>query len=312
MKEFHFRGMKDNMKKDRNVPFRIRLMEIEDIPQVVELARPHHFNFTASTLKFWQMQDPDGMTIAVTESGQIIASLFTVKISENLCTGGMYCVHENYRHLDIGRKLVQESMAQSQHRNIVGNVVVQHIESFQRIGVGILETEWNSLEYETDTAVNPSILSDELPSGVEILPFQNSLLPAIFEYDYSLIGFDRRPIIEASCKEENSKTLVAMKDGKCIGLGSIKLNIIEYGKIGPLYADDPFTAEAMAKRLIMEMPEAKGFCLATINTNIFANMILDKLSLPVYKSFYRLYSKKRLDADTKKVFAHLDLDFSPF
>ncbi|GFR17001.1 n-acetyltransferase domain-containing protein [Trichonephila clavata] len=58
------------------------------------------------------------------------------------------------------------------------------------------------VEYETDTPVNPSILSDELPSGVEILPFRNSLLPAVFEYDYSLIGFERRSVIEASCKRK--------------------------------------------------------------------------------------------------------------
>ncbi|GFY60109.1 n-acetyltransferase domain-containing protein [Trichonephila inaurata madagascariensis] len=104
------RGMKDKVKKDPNVSFRIRPMEIEDIPQVVELARPHHFNFTASTLKFWQTQDRDGMIVAVTESGQIVASLFTVKTFENLYTGGSYCVHENYRHLDIGRKDAKEAL----------------------------------------------------------------------------------------------------------------------------------------------------------------------------------------------------------
>ncbi|GFR00932.1 n-acetyltransferase domain-containing protein [Trichonephila clavata] len=244
--------------------------------------------------------------------GQIIGSLFTVKNTENMYTGGTFCIKENYRHLDIGRKLIQETLIHYQGKNLVGNVVANHIESFKRRGFVVLESEWKSLEYETDTSVNPSILSDELPSGVEILPFQNSLLPAIFEYDYSLIGFERRTVIEASCKEENSKTLVAMKDGKCVGLGSIKLNINEQGRIGPLYADYPSVAEALVKRLITAMPEAKGFAIVTINTNMFANMILDKLSIPVYKSFYRLYTKERLHVDTKKVFAHLDVDFNSF
>ncbi|GFQ73174.1 n-acetyltransferase domain-containing protein [Trichonephila clavata] len=268
------RGMKENAKKDPNTTFRIRPMRIEEIPQVVELVRPHHFHFPASALKFWHLQDRDGMRIAVTDSGQIIGSLCTVKNTENLYSTGSFCVHENYRHLDLGRKLIKETLSHYQ--------------------------------------VNPSILSDELPSGVAILPFQNSLLPAILEYDYSLIGYERRLVIEASCKEENGKTLVAMKDGKCVGLGSIKLNINEQGRIGPLYADYPSVAEALVKWLITAMPEAKGFAIVTINTNMFANMILDKLSIPVYKPLYRLYTKEGLHVDTEKVFAHLDVDFNSF
>ncbi|GFX00965.1 n-acetyltransferase domain-containing protein [Trichonephila clavipes] len=209
-------------------------------------------------------------------------------------------------------QLLTESFARAHGKNLVGSVGIYQVEPAKRRGAGLFESDWISLEYETGTAVNPAILSDELPRGVEIIPFQNSLLPAIFEYDYSLIGFDRRPIIEASCKEENSKTLVAMKNGKCAGFGSIKLDIVEYGKMGPLYADDPCVAEAMVKSLITAMPEAKGFAIVTINSNIFVNMILEKFNVPVQKSYYRLYTKKRLLVDTKKIFAHLDLDFTPF
>ncbi|GFY51868.1 n-acetyltransferase domain-containing protein [Trichonephila inaurata madagascariensis] len=195
----------------------------------------------------------------------------------------------------------------------MGNVDVHQVQPSIRRGIALLESDWKSIEYETDTPVNPAILSDKLPSGVEILPFQNSLLPAIFEYDYSLIGYERKSLIDASCKEENSNTLVAMKDGKCVGFGSIKLDIAEYLKIGPLYADDPSTAETMMKQLITAMPEAKGFAtVCSYYTNIFANMVPEKLNVPVYNSYYRLSSKERLCVDTKKVFAHFDIEFTPF
>ncbi|GFX00945.1 n-acetyltransferase domain-containing protein [Trichonephila clavipes] len=243
---------------------------------------------------------------------EIIGSVTSVKNTESLYYGGMFCVHENYRDTDVGRKVLTKSFARAQGNTLLGSVGLHQIPAFTRRGVKVIETDWNSLEYETDIPVNPSILSDELPSGVEILSFQNSLLPAVFEYDYLLVGFDRRPIIEASCKEELSKTLVAMKDGKCVGFGSIKLDIAEYRKLGPLYADDPSIAEAMAKRLITTMPEAKGFTTGTINTNLFANMILEKFNIPIHKSYYFLSTKERLLVDTKRVFAHLDLDFCPF
>ncbi|GFQ64657.1 n-acetyltransferase domain-containing protein [Trichonephila clavata] len=88
------------------------------------------------------------------------------------------------------------------------------------------------------------------------------------------------------------------------------MSIVEYGRIGPLYADDPSVAEAMVKRLITDMPEAKGFATVTINTNILANMILEKLNVPIHSSLYRMYMTEKLDIDTKRVFAHLDIDFT--
>ncbi|GFQ79190.1 n-acetyltransferase domain-containing protein, partial [Trichonephila clavata] len=184
--------------------------------------------------------------------------------------------HYNYKTLKYfwntvfrADELLQEGIAHSENKNLIANVDVHQIKPSARRGFGVLETDWKSIEYEIDTPLNPSILSDELPRGIEILPFQSSLLPEIFEYDFSLGGYERRSIIEASCYEENCKTLVAIKDGKCIGFGSIKLDNVEYGRVAPLYADSS-VAEAMVKRLITAMPEAKGFAIVTINTNIIA------------------------------------------
>ncbi|GFY76229.1 n-acetyltransferase domain-containing protein [Trichonephila inaurata madagascariensis] len=267
------REKKGEAMRNPKVAFRIRPMRTDDIPQVVELGRQNLFHYTSSALKFWHNEDPDGIIIAVTES---------------------------------------ESFARAQGNTLVGSIGIHQIPAFNRRGAVVFESDWKSLEYETNIPVNSSILSDELPSGVEILPFQSSLLPAIFEYDYSLMGYERKSLIEATCKEENSETLVAMKDGKCLGFGSIKLDIVEYLKIGPLYADNPSVAQAIMKRLITSMPEAKGFSIVTINTNLFANMMLEKFNVAIHKSYYRVSTMKRLLVDTKKVFAHLDLDFTPF
>ncbi|GFY38790.1 n-acetyltransferase domain-containing protein [Trichonephila inaurata madagascariensis] len=233
--------------KRPDVAFKIRPMRTEEIPQVVELTRLNHFHFPPSTLKFWHAQDPDGIKVAVTESGEIIGSVSNVKNTESLYVSGLFCVHENYRHAEVGKKLIRECFAYPQGKNFAGNAKVDVVGPSLGRGARILESDWISLEYETDTPVNPAILSDELPSGVELLAFQNNLLPAIFEYDYSLAGYDRKPVIEASCNEENSKTLVAMKDGKCVGFGSIKLDNAEYWKIGPCMQMIPLLQKSWGK-----------------------------------------------------------------
>ncbi|GFY41468.1 n-acetyltransferase domain-containing protein [Trichonephila inaurata madagascariensis] len=225
------RVIKEELKLTPNTAFKIRPIRTDEIPQVVKLTR------------------------------EIIGSLFNVKNTESIYDGGVFSAHEKYRHLDVGRKLLKECFQHSQGKNFVGNTKVDVVRAYIGGGSNILESDWKSLEYETDTPVNPATLMDELPSGVEIVSFQNSLLAAIFEYDYALAGYERKFITEASCNEENSKSLVAMKDGKCVGFGSMKLIIVEYGRIGPLYADDPSVAEAMVKRLITAMPEAKGLAM---------------------------------------------------
>ncbi|GFT28400.1 n-acetyltransferase domain-containing protein [Nephila pilipes] len=302
----------EELTKIPNFACKIRSMRIEDIPKVVEISRQNLFQFPASSLKFWIKHDPDGIKIAETVTGEIVGSCGGLKNNENLYFGGMFIVQEKSRHSDVGRKLLIESIARAQDKNIAISCDFTKLGTFKKRGIIIFESDWKSLEYETYTPVNAALLSDELPSGVELHAFQNSLLPAIFEYDYSLIGYERMSIIEASCNDENSKTLVAMKDGTCVGFGSIKLNIVENGRIGPLYADDPIVAEAMMKRLITIMPEAKGFAIVTVSSNIFANLMLEKLNIPVHCNIYRIYRSEKVVVDTKKVFAHLDIDFTPF
>ncbi|GFY60108.1 n-acetyltransferase domain-containing protein [Trichonephila inaurata madagascariensis] len=97
--------MKVELKKTPNLTYRIRPMRVEEIPQIVEFTAPNHFHFSVSTVKFWHTQDPDGMKIAITESGDIIGSIFVVKNTESLYLGGAFCVPEKYQHLGVGRKV---------------------------------------------------------------------------------------------------------------------------------------------------------------------------------------------------------------
>ncbi|GFY70405.1 n-acetyltransferase domain-containing protein [Trichonephila inaurata madagascariensis] len=164
------RKMMEELKRAPSAEFWIRPMKVEEIPKIAELTRPYYFHFSPCSLKFWHKQDPDGLAIAVNESGEIIGALFTVKNTENLYIGGLFCVHGNYRQLEVGRKLLQESYDHSKDKNLIANVDVHQIMPTTRRGVGVLETDWKSIEYETDTPLNPSMLSDDLPRGVEILP----------------------------------------------------------------------------------------------------------------------------------------------
>ncbi|CAL1269652.1 unnamed protein product [Larinioides sclopetarius] len=302
-----------NTEAKKSFPYTVRSIRSEDIPDLVELSRENFFQYPVSNLKYWCVHDPDGIQVAVNESGKVVGVCSTVKVNENLYFGGLFMVQEKCRDADIGRKLAKECYDHAGKNNIGVNCSISKIGVFQRRGITIFETDWKSVEFEAYYPVNPHVLSDQIPSGVEILPYQASYLESVLTYDRSLMGYERRSIIEASCNEKDgSQTMVAMKDGRCVGFGSIKLTILGLGRIVPLYADDVSIAEAMVKRLIPTLPEAKGFTIVTISSNILGNMMLENFQIPVYDNIYRLYKKEKVKVDTNKIFAHFDIDFSLF
>ncbi|GFY06764.1 n-acetyltransferase domain-containing protein [Trichonephila clavipes] len=201
----------------------------------------------------------------------------------------------------------------STYANLVGNSVPELMEVYQGTGVfPVVEKEWTIIKNQTSSNVFPEALSNVLPPKVDTQPFEDSFLQSMFAYDYDLMGYKRSRALEMSCKEKDSKTFVALKDGKCVGFGSIKKSCLDAGRVGPLYADDPAVAEVLLKKLLEAFPERKGFAMMTLSSNVHANNLIKKLSCPTTGMCYRLHSLKRLIVDTKRIFAQSDMNFSPF
>ncbi|CAL1269655.1 unnamed protein product [Larinioides sclopetarius] len=294
------------------IHFKIRSFVKKDIPDVVKIATQNTFQYCSESLESWSEHDPDGIKVAVLDSGKVIGLCAAVNHNEKFSFGGTFIVLEEYRHLGIGHKLFAAGFAHAGDRNIGLNSPADKFNLYKKHGFTVIEESFSSLEYECSYKLNVEALSDQLPSKVELKPFEESCLDAMSAYDRALIGYDRKVILKANCKEANTKTLVAFKNDICVGFGSVKLNISEAARVGPLYADDPAVAEVMFKRLVESMPEAKGFATVTISKNLAANETIKKLGLPIHANLLRMYTKKKLYINTSKVFCQFDVDFSPF
>ncbi|XP_035215509.1 uncharacterized protein LOC118189074 [Stegodyphus dumicola] len=204
-------------------------------------------------------------------------------------------------------------MEHSGTRNAALNAVPGKLELYRdRGGFPIVESEWVCIVNETHENVHPENLSDIVPDGVEIQDFHESHLPLIYEYDLNLIGYNRELALKLNCQEKDSKSFVAIKDGACVGFGTIKISCQEASQVGPLYANDSSVAEVLLKKLVFSLPQAKGFAMMTISTNVPANELIKKIGCPMAEECPRLYRKEKLNVDISKVFAHFDLNFSPF
>ncbi|GFT26827.1 n-acetyltransferase domain-containing protein [Nephila pilipes] len=232
----------------------------------------------------------------------------------DLYFAGIYCIHERFRGLNVGTQLFAEVFARVQNKNILGNAVNAMLEKYIRAGdLPYTDENFITVKNYIPSYVTPNVLTNnDLPENIEIESYQENLLSSIAQYDATIAGFERKHILELSCKEKDSQTFVAFKNGTCIGYGSIKRSCLGAGRVGPLFADDPVVAEALLKKLLESFPDRKGFAMMTLRDNIIANSFIRKLGNPETGTCVRLYNKEKLKVDTNRIFALTDMNFSAF
>ncbi|GIY76146.1 n-acetyltransferase domain-containing protein [Caerostris darwini] len=293
--------------------YTVRVMTKEDVPQTLDVWKATGMQEGTHCLYTWLEVDKEAFHVAVLDSGEVIGVCSAVIHNPNFVFVGIYAVLEKYRGYGIGKKVWDACMEHIGSRNAALNAVPDKLVLYRdRGGFPIVETAWTCVVNETENPVNHEALSDQIPDGIVLEPFQESHLPSMFEYDLALMGYERRKALELNCKEFGSKTLVAHKDGKCVGFGTIKRSCTNFGQVGPLYADDPAVAEVLLRRLIASHTEVKGFAMMTCSSNVAANEFIKKIGCPTTEECPRLYRKEKLEVDKNKVFAQFDLNFSPY
>ncbi|GBN48628.1 hypothetical protein AVEN_140027-1 [Araneus ventricosus] len=86
------------------INYKVRALRPEDIPEVIEVALASTYQYSKESLLNWIKYDPEGIIVAVLDSGKIIGLCATVIHNGELAFGGGFCVLEAYRHFDVGDK----------------------------------------------------------------------------------------------------------------------------------------------------------------------------------------------------------------
>lgn len=293
--------------------YTVRCMTHEDLPQLMEIRRELKVHDVESCIDSWLTVDPRGINVVESEEGEIVGACCAIRNVEDLYFIGLYCIRPKYQGSGLGIHVWNACMDHIGPMNAVLNAVPGKLELYRdKGGFPIVETEFKCQKNYTSEPIDPNNLSNIIPQGVTIEFVQDYHLPGLFDYDYSVVGYDRKLALVLNCQEDNSKTLVAMKNGCCVGFGTIKLTCLGAGRVGPLYADDPAISEALLKRLIMSMPHVTGFVMNTVSNNVSARRLLKKLGVPLKEELTRMYRNEKLSADTKKIFALYELNLAPF
>lgn len=235
--------------------------------------------------------------------------------NEDLAFVGLYVVKNSYRRRGIGMKIWNAVMERIGNRNVGVNPVPQQLENYRDKSGFPVQTSWCSKVSVVDK-VDTTKLSHDLPDVVvsQLSSGDVDIVDKVVAYDADVCGFTRGDLVPLLCEQEDSATVVALKDGEVCGYGNIKKNIKGNTIIGPLYADSGEIAEKILDELVKAFPLARdeGALIFTVDNNGSAMDILDKLGFETDCVISRLYRKEEVDVKFDKIFAQYNLNFSIF
>ncbi|MCF3630644.1 GNAT family N-acetyltransferase [Thalassospiraceae bacterium LMO-SO8] len=244
-----------------NDRYTIRTMTAGEVDQAVDWAAAEGWNPGLSDAGCFRAVDPDGF-IGGWLNGRMISSISVVNYGDAYSFLGFYIVEEAHRGNGHGYALWQEAVKHAGDRLIGLDGVVAEQDNYRRSG---FEFAYNNIRY----GGAPKALDDaHVPSGVLITPLDGAA-PDLADYDRKMFPAPRAAFLESWISTPGHLARAARAgDGGLLGYGVIRPCHTGF-KIGPLFADDPAIARALARDLIaaadlggqdvfLDVPEPNG------------------------------------------------------
>lgn len=266
----------------------IRKMEPEDVEFAIEMAAGEGWNPGIHDGEIFYETDPDGFFIAEIE-GKPIGCAAAVAYDNYFGFLGLYVVKSEFREKGVGIKLTEKCLEHLGNRNIGLDGVVENERKYQEIMK--FRSFYSNLRFEGRGG-------GEIPDGlvkISTIPFESLL-----EYDKEMFPAPRPAFLEKWIKQPDSYAFASVEAGKLKGYGVIRKCYKGY-KIGPLFADDPITAEKILLALKASVPDEVIY-LDVPEPNKKAMEIAEKNGMTVTFKTIRMYSREEPDINLEKVY----------
>ncbi|KAJ7321484.1 hypothetical protein OS493_034838 [Desmophyllum pertusum] len=197
--------------------------------------------------------DPTG-TFVGELNGTPIGFVFLAKYGENYGHIGCYLVRKEYRGKGYGLKIFNAALANVKPSRSIGLSALQDKEQmYQRSG---FHSHFNGGRFVFHLPTAVVCFSESLEqSTVTVKCIDQVDQKALFVYDSSVFGFERRPLLSKWLRVYGRHAYVATKEGAIVGYVVARPTFVKEDgyKIGPLFADSESIAEMLLKALFEEL-----------------------------------------------------------
>ncbi len=210
--------------------------------------------------------------------GEMVAAISAVRYGEGFGFVGLYIVRPSFRGQGYGMRMWNAGLANLGTRVAGLDGVVQRQGDYRRSGFALA---FRNMRYCGVTA--PATARPD-----ELVPLQSISFDALLRYDARMFPAERRTFLQGWINQAGSQGFVSRRDGGISGYGVIRPAASGY-RIGPLFADDPETAEALFAALAGSVPTGQPLYLDLPEPNGQALQLAERHGMSLVFETARMY-----------------------
>jgi len=267
---------------------RMSKIQVRDI--AITWAALEGWNPGLDDAEIFYQADNKGFLVGVLDN-KPIACISVVKYDKSFGFLGFYIVKPEFRGKGYGLKIWQAGMAYLQKCNIGLDGVVAQQDNYKKSG---FKLAYNNIRFK-------GVTQSTKEKSKSIVGLEDISFDKIERYDRKFFPVSRRNFLKRWIRPKHGAGLAFLKNGDIAGYGVIRKCIDGY-KIGPLFAEEKYTAEELFKSLSDQVEVGSTIYLDIPEVNQDAKNIIQKYQMKEVFKTARMYTKELPDLSVGKIF----------
>lgn len=218
-----------------STPFTVRRLRPGEVALAVEWAAREGWNPGLRDAECLVRADPDGFFVGEL-ADEPVATISAVRYGSTYAFVGCYIVEPAYRGRGFGLRTWDVALATVEGRTVGLDGVVAQQHNYARSGF--------VLAHRNGRFAGTGLEDGSTSSSATLVAASSVPWSRLEAYDAEMFGTDRAGFIRSWIEQPEAVSLVAMSDGRLSGYGVMRPCRTGF-KIGPLFADDRASAEAL-------------------------------------------------------------------
>ena len=272
--------------------FDVLEMQPEDLEFCVEQARREGWNPGLHDMDVFYAVDPSGWFKAVDEMGRILGCISAVAYDKHFGFIGYFVVLPEQRGGRVGVELGLRALEYLGDRVIGQDGVFAKVANYETWG---FELAYRNLRYEW--------IAGRLPdaNGVRAEPYDPTMLPDILKFDADVFPCRREAFLEQWLAMPEAVVRTVFARGELTGYG-MRRRCTTGHKIGPLFARDAATAQAILRELLQDVSSKSPVYLDVPEINTPAIAMAESLGMKQCFGTARMYKNGTPDLDVSQIY----------
>ena len=270
--------------------YRIRTMSPRDVDTAVEWAAAEGWNPGWHDGACFRAADPQGFLVGLLDE-EPVATISVVRYGPAFGFLGLYIVKPAQRGRGYGIRLWNAGLAYLGERTIGLDGVVAQQANYQRSGFALA---YRNVRYQ-------GVAGAKGPIDTRIVALSSLSFDALLRYDRAIFGADRTAFLQCWIAQPGCTAIGLLRNGILGGYAVARPARAGF-KIGPLFADDPSTAQALFDALYASVPAGASLYLDVPECNEAAVGLAQRAGMAVVFETARMYAGPAPDVPLERVF----------